>query len=232
MFIRYHNQYDKFFEIYPPRESKVDKYLTDQGFWEWIGPQGDRHETRLVNPLPTAFNKMIDLESDPYVADEIGDWLLGNLDDDPSFIVDVYLVAELATELVDNFQQHSEVSEAVCCFQKYPKLKRLDFAIGDLGIGIRQSLSINSRFEYLRDQDHESAALRAFDDNVTRRQEGGTGLGTVRRDVLELGGQLFLTTGNAWVQLGAKIDGFDSGLLDMELPGVQIEVSIPAEVVI
>ena len=232
MFIRHHNRYGKFFDIHPPSESKVDNYLTDQRFWEWIGPQSNRQETRLVSPFPNAFNRMINLESDPFVADEIGDWLLKHLSDDPSFIVDVYLVSEMATELVDNFQQHAEVPVAVCCFQKYPTLKRLVFAIGDLGIGIRKSLSINSSFQYLMDQDHESAALRAFDDNVTRRQEGGTGLGTVRRDVLELGGQMFLATGNAWVRLGAKLDGFDSGLLDMELPGVQIEVSIPAEVVI
>ena len=132
-------------------------------------------------------------------------------------------------ELVDNFHKHSDRNVAVFCLQLYPKLKRLDFAIGDYGIGIRQSLIQNPKFRHYEQMPHKFAAMKAFEDGVSGRKEGGTGFGTVRENVMELGGQLFLSTGNAWIQLGANIDGFKFGELENELPGVQIEVSIPAE---
>lgn len=85
----------------------------------------------------------------------------------------------------------------------------------------------------------------ALEDGVTRRSEGGFGLGTVRRNVEMLGGKMFLSTGNAWLffdatNIGNITDDWDdestsvqirAGELDHELTGVQIEVSIPPEVV-
>ena len=228
MFIRHNNNAGILFHVAPPSDLKVLDYLLSRGFWRWVGPQESKAYTHLVTS-PTSFNTVVCIQNKRYIAEEIEDWILGNLGIDPTFTIDVPRVAELAVELVDNFHQHSDQQFAACCLQVYPKLKRLDFAIGDCGIGIRESLAQNSGFKHLDSWQHVDAALEAFKDGVTSRiGGGGTGLGTVRENILELGGQMFLSTGNAWVQFGAKIlDGFRYGEYENDLPGVQIEVSIP-----
>lgn len=240
MFIRYHNAKGQFFDIILPTNPKVSSYLHSRGFLEWFGPQDGRTEQHLRISSSMAFDAVLNINNSPYIAEEIEDWIINELDGHPSFPsfnISTNRVAELAVELVDNFQQHSNEREAVCCLQLYPTLRRLDFAIGDCGIGIRKSLGLLSS--------HVDAALKALEDGVTRRSEGGFGLGTVRRHVEMLGGQMFLSTGNAWLLFDATnirnvTDDWDddstsvqimAGEFDHELTGVQIEVSIPPEVV-
>ena len=241
MFIRYHNENGQFFHIRLPTNPKVSTYLQSRGFLEWVGPQNGRQKQHLRSSSSMAFDAVLNINNRPYIAEEIEDWIINELDGHPSFPkfnVNTNLVAELAVELVDNFQQHSNEQEAVCCLQLYPTLGRLDFAIGDCGIGIRKSLGLGSN--------HEDAALMALNDGVTRRSEGGFGLGTVRRNVEMLGGKMFLSTGNAWIFFDAKnirniSDDLDpdeqtsmqikSGQLCHEITGVQIEVSIPPGVI-
>ena len=236
VFIRHHNENGKFFDIIEPTDQKVADYLHSRGFIEWIGPQSGKQEQHLRSSDSMAFDAVLNINNSRYIAEEIEDWIMSDLDQHPSFPsfnINTRLVAELAVELVDNFQQHSDEREAVCCLQLYPTLRRLDFAIGDCGIGIRKSLE--------RESSHMDAALMALEDGVTRRDAGGFGLGTVRRNVETLGGTMFLSTGNAWIFFDAKSITNDrddesssvqvkSGELDHELTGVQIEVSIPPEV--
>ena len=51
------------------------------------------------------------------------------------------------------------------------------------------------------------------------------GLSTVRENVVEMNGFMFLSTGDSWVSVGRGGDSF--GNQSCNLPGVQIEVSIP-----
>ena len=147
MFIRYHNENGTFFHIIGPTNPKVANYLHSRGFIEWIGPQTSKREQHLRSFSSMAFDAVLNINNSPYIAEEIEDWIINELDGHPffpTFNISTFLVAELAVELVDNFQQHSNEQEAVCCLQLYPTLGRLDFAIGDCGIGIRKSLGLGS----------------------------------------------------------------------------------------
>ena len=155
--------------------------------------------------------------------------MVGDILSKNSVGVDVGLVTEVAVELVDNFSRHSGQQLAACAVQLYPHRSDLHFAVGDCGVGIRSSLSKNSGYRYLATAPHHEASLKALEDGVTGSSEGGTGFGTVREDVLQLGGQMCLCTGDGWVIIGGGRQGVEAGRMKYDLPGVQIEIKIPVE---
>jgi hypothetical protein len=107
--------------------------------------------------------------------------------------------------------------------QYYPRLRRVVFAIGDCGVGIRASLSSNPRYASLGERPHYEAALRAFDPLVSRRHEGGTGLTEVAEGVANERGELVLATGDGYVRMVGRRTQL--GHQNFDLPGVQIEIS-------
>jgi hypothetical protein len=138
-------------------------------------------------------------------------------------------MAEVITsELVDNFSLHSRSNLAICAVQWYPRNKVFHLAIGDYGIGIRNSLAMKPSLYHLLDLSHGKAAAKAFEAGVGRREEGGMGLTDVREMMPSLNGSLFLSTGDAWVFTRGP-DEFRVGKQEYDLPGVQIEIVIPTE---
>ena len=210
-----------------PKSQRVKKYLEAQNFWTH---NRFMHRPQFPTTNLTSFNSIVEISPERYIGESIGDDVLRVLESNPprAYRNGPYLVAELVSELVDNFAQHSESESAYCALQLYPQVKRLDFAIGDNGIGIRQSLSQNPLFQGILAQPHSQAALKALERNVTRRHEGGMGLTEVHETVVqELGGQIFLSTGDGWVYSKKGDDEVSFGTQAYNLSGVQVEISIP-----
>ena len=228
MFIRYHNRHNMVFRIITPHSTSVTKYLSSQRFWDRNNIVGNDPRLAPNNKAgrSTSFNDIIEIERGMDAADDIGLKVFDKLSKS-SVGIQVSLVAELATELVDNFSLHSGEQLAACVLQLYPNLRRVDFAIGDCGIGIRDSLAENPKYGHLATAPHRTAALKALEDGVTGRHEGGTGFGTIRENIIELNGQMFLSTGDGWIQIVSDQDGVLSGDGAYDLAGVQIEISIP-----
>ena len=229
MFLRYLNSLGKFFNIITPRSRQVRRYLESQRFWGRYNiattptDQPIQGHTRF-----TSLSDIIDIENNQYIAENVGDMVEDILRKN-SVEVDVGLVTEVAVELVDNFSRHSGQQLAACAVQLYPQIGDLHFAVGDCGVGIRSSLAKNPHYRYLATSSHHEAALKALDDGVTGSSEGGTGFGTVREDVLQLGGQMCLCTGDGWVIIGGDRLGVEAGRMKYDLPGVQIEIKIPVK---
>ena len=224
LFIKWHNDRGKYFEFREPRSHKVREYLNAQRFWERNSIMSRRTRFRATNQ--TSFNDIITIKKEDNVAEDISENIMEILSGNSTGRrTDISLVAEFASELVDNFVQHSEEEIAMCTLQLYPQAGRLDFAIGDCGIGIRSSLSQNPDYEYLKVRSHRDAAIKSFETNVSRRVEGGRGLTDSKEYVNELGGQIFLSTGDGWVLYRGT--GTHSGTQAYNLSGVQIEVSLP-----
>lgn len=229
MFLRHFNSLGKFFNIVTPKTYAVTQYLNSQRFWERynISTEPDMQSLQRHGRF-TSLRDIIDIENDPWIADRVGCTVTEILRRN-SVKVNVHLVTEVVIELVDNFSRHSGQQLAACAMQLYPNTGKLHFAIGDCGVGIRSSLSKNPRYEGLSSATHYEAATKALEDGVTGSSEGGTGFGTVREDVLELGGTMFLCTGDGWVCIGADQKSVQSGTMRYDLPGVQVEVVIPLE---
>ena len=225
MFLRYHNRRNKGFTIRPPRSSRVRSYLATQRFGERFNIASDPAEaSQLLFDNRTSFNEVVDIQRGPYVAEDIGQRVFELLRNN-SVRVDVPQVEQWISELVDNFSQHSGEDLAACAVQWYPQHRRLDFAIGDCGIGIRSSLSRNNRYSDFGTKRHEEAAVKALEPGVGRKSEGGMGLTDVSEEVASSGGSLFLSTGDGWVQVIG--DDVRSGNQLYDLPGVQVELSVP-----
>lgn len=226
MFIRHHNEGGKLFTVDPPESKDVIDYLKSQGFGERYGIALD-NPGRARAPMAkfTSLNGMIDIENDQNIAEEVGEMVQHVLEDN-KVAIKGSLVTEIIVELVDNFSRHSEEHMAACAMQLYPTLRRLDFAIGDCGVGIRQSLIRNPEYKDLADTPHQEVAVKALEFGVTST-EGGTGFGTIQENLSKLEGQMFLSTGDGWVLVGGDQDDIQFGTMDNFLTGVQIEVSIP-----
>ncbi|MBM4296703.1 MAG: ATP-binding protein [Deltaproteobacteria bacterium] len=200
--------------------------MARQQFWERFNfdPRTVHLERLRRLTTTTSLNDIVDIEINDYIADQVAEKLVQVLTD-CNCQLPAGKVALIVSELVDNFAQHSGQILAALTLQFYPTPRNLLIAIADCGIGIKESLASNPRYSWLAEQPHHVAVLEAFKPTVSRKPEGGTGFTDVLEGVTELGGQLRLATGNEYiiVKKGKAV----AGQLSFDLPGVQIELSLP-----
>ena len=228
MFLRHHNARGKSFGINVPINTRARNYLAQQNFWDRFNfdPEAVQRENLRRFTTSSSLNDIVDIEKEPRIAETIADRVMGVLVRN-RVRVNKSLIAELVSELVDNFAIHSECLLAACAMQYYPNLGRVVFSVGDCGIGIRSSLSTNPKYVYLAEQPHYEAALKAFEPLVSRLSEGGTGLFEVRDQVINLNGRLTLATGDGYAIITREKTAY--GQMAYDLIGVQMELSFPED---
>ena len=226
MFMRSWNSNGVRFEVVPPVSLKVRQYLARQNFWERFNFDANTVDEERVHGFTTStsLNDIIDVENTAYIAEDATDKFLDLLFRS-RVRIDAETIAEMVSELVDNFAQHSERNMAAFIAQYFPRLKRIDVVIGDCGIGIRESLSQTETYAHLAKESHHRVIRKAFDRLVTRKSEGGLGLTDVADGIRRLDGLLTLTSGDGYIQIGRDFEEYGSMSYDMS--GVQIELSIP-----
>jgi len=227
MYLRHHNSLGRTFMIQLPRARDSRDYLARVNFWERFNfhPDVIRRENLRRFHSTTSFNDILDIENTEGVAEEISGSVREILRANAVRIA-TDTIAEVVAELVDNFAQHSQRSLATCALQYYPRDRRVVFAIGDCGVGIRGSLASNRQYAYLAEKPHHEAASLAFEPLVSRKPEGGTGLTEVADAVMAAQGQLRLSTGDGYVIIRNRRK--ERGQMALDLSGVQIEVSFSA----
>jgi len=225
-FLRYHNRSGKAFDVDPPRDEKVRKYLARIRFWDRFNFSRDvvEKEGMLQFTTPTSLNNIVELVPDTYIADSTT-CLVQEVLASSNVKVNARAVLEAVGELVDNFAQHAHVDLATLAVQYYPTRMEFAVAVGDSGWGIRRTLCENPEYAYLAERQHCEAILKAFDPLVSRREYAGTGLTNVRDSVVQLGGSLRVASndGFVYIESGKTLMGQQK----YELPGVQIEVRFP-----
>ena len=158
----------KFFNIITPRSRQVTQYLESQRFWGRYNIAATSTDSQPLQRHArfTSLSDIVDIENNHYIAENVGD-MVGDILRKNSVRVDAGLVTEVAVELVDNFSRHSGQHLAACAVQLYPQRGDLHFAVGDCGVGIRNSLSRNSHYQHLAAAPHHESALKALEDGVT-----------------------------------------------------------------
>ena len=139
--------------------------------------------------------------------------------------VDITAIADVISEIIDNFAQHSGQQLASLAMQYRPRWHQIAIALGDCGVGIRQSLATQPKYSYLKKRPDWLAARMAFQPLVTSKREGGMGLVDAKESILHMGGRLFLSTGKGYVEFSGARTYY--GDMAYNLPGVQIILSIP-----
>lgn len=226
MFLRHHNSQGRFFDVRFPESYSARKYLARQNFWQRFNfnPSMIRQENLYRLTSTTSLNDIVDIERRDWIAEDVASAVLQILSANVES-VQGDIIAELVSELVDNFAQHSGRTLAAFAMQYYPNGNKVVCAIGDCGIGIRASLISNPNHSYLASRPHYDCAIRAFEPLISRKREGGTSLTEVRDGVLDLGGRLILTTRDGFVIIDENQTRV--GTMDHNLAGVQVEMSIP-----
>lgn len=108
-------------------------------------------------------------------------------------------------EVVDNVIHHSQsVIHGLVCAQVYPNEGLLEVAIGDTGIGIRNSLNDAGYFV----PNYEAAIDLALRKSVTSKKSGrhsGIGLFMTRAIIEANGGTMFICTGNTIAEIDHRL---------------------------
>jgi hypothetical protein len=225
-FLRYHNSREIKFTFNLPEDAIARNYLSQQRFWYRFNfnPETATRERLQGFDDNTSVNDIVDIENQPNIAEDTANHILRILVNN---IVNINYaaVAEIATELVDNFAQHADNLLATLLIQYYPDRHEIVIGVGDCGIGIRSSLCKNLQHEYLAVLPHYEAALKAFEPMVSRKDERGVGLTQVREQVLKAQGQIICATGDGYVKINRQKT--ETGIMGYNLRGAQIEVAIP-----
>ena len=226
-FINNYNRLGVTFQTIYPDSMPVRQYLNPQRFWERLRFEAERESIGHGNSQWMSTSDIIQIPNIDYIAEDAGRKLYDLLTSN-SIRLNARDLEIVFVELVDNFSRHSDEETAICAVRWFPSMNRLHLAIGDCGMGIRKSLSSNDDYRELRNKSHGEAAAKAFEVSVGRTSEGGMGLTDARDTMARTGGQLFLSTGDAWVLARGK-DDLLVGKQEYDLPGVQIELAIPTE---
>jgi hypothetical protein len=223
LFLRYHNRNGIYFDLVYPEAEKVRKFLGRQDFnnrFNIIDQEIVTHENS--NPLIYSF-ELVDVTREMDLADrtvsKIADLLHRNRVHVP---IEEFCLA--VSELVDNFALHAKIQTGVMMLQLYPRKKSIYFIIGDYGIGIRESLSQNPQYSYLKERPHLDAIRKAIEFGVSRFEGRGTGFYDVIDTVTRWHGSFTLVSHDGYL----KFDGekYLIGQMGYQLPGVQVEFTL------
>ncbi|GBD31878.1 hypothetical protein HRbin33_00839 [bacterium HR33] len=128
-------------------------------------------------------------------------------------------------EILSNVQRHSGTAKAWVVAQSYAyPVERVEIAIGDVGVGLRHSLSRLHRQRLQQMSDWEVAKF-ATEPGITGSElGGGTGLSAILEIVREYGGALHLASGHGcYSAYRSSEQGLDYILA---LPGTVVGVSL------
>lgn len=131
-------------------------------------------------------------------------------------------IVSLLSEACSNAVEHS-LDRGILTIQKYEQSGRADvvLAVGDLGQGIRNSLSAFDNSSSQADVTYIVKALHGMSSRKDR--PGGLGLGAIRRIATASGGSIFIRSGTGRVAAFDSKDRAVGGLVNF--PGTQVGIT-------
>lgn len=225
-YLRHHNSLGKRFQVRLKSGGAAAKRLAGQRFFQRFNFDPTSIDAELLRPFApdTSLGDVADIERRAGIAESITNDMMDVLAN-AGVNVRISAIAEIISELIDNFEQHSGKQLASLAMQCDGRMRQVKVALGDCGVGIRKSLASQPKHSYLRLRPDFTAALKAFEPLASRKREGGMGLVDVKEGIQELGGELTLSTGKGYVQFKGVRTYY--GEMAYNPPGVQIDLSIP-----
>ncbi len=131
---------------------------------------------------------------------------------------------ESVFEIFSNAVIHSQTKLGIfSCGQYFPKRNRLDFAVADLGIGIRQNVLDNTDLDL---KAHEAIAWATDGQNTTKRGQipGGLGLKLLREFISLNGGRIQIVSDSGYWAL--ERDKVTMREIKYKFPGTVVSIEI------
>lgn len=182
-----------------PRSKSVERYLTDEGFYETFNVQG---QSVQANARATSVQlRRID-QLDIGYLDQIPYWLQRNSTLDPRVIREVVQIN--LVEAIKNVLEHSRSSfGCYVCAQAYHQQQppALVFCVMDFGVGFRSNLQP----VYPEIRDDVTALVSAVESGISSRKRiekraRGVGLDVIRGFMKRMGRLEIVSGAGRWVQ--------------------------------
>lgn len=104
-------------------------------------------------------------------------------------------------EIFNNAVQHSQTQHGIFgCGQLFPKKKRIDFAVADLGIGIRENVLRKTNLRFSAEQ-AVAWAMEGVNTTKTDRIPGGLGLKLLREFIMMNHGRIQIASDSGYWEL-------------------------------
>jgi len=210
------------YDVYKKRSVKGIRFPQGSGYfhfnnfvWEYF-PEGIKS---------FVLNKTVKILHEEFDIDEIEE-RIANIIIDNDINVPIPEVRENVSEITDNIKSHAIYPFMFMRCNYSPLDKFFDIAIGDIGLGIRNTLIKKNEYSYLASLTHREAIVKAFDARVTSKADArGLGLTMVSDYFIEEPkGILFLCSGDGYYMVNYKEVGeaSSSGNLKYNIDGVQV----------
>ena len=201
------------------RARRADNILTKNGFLSHYGRQ------RVQDTWGTTIPYLrFDVTDDRYFSRYIETSLISRQEIPEMSSRLIKRFRESVFELFDNAVLHSQTQGGIfSCGQFFPKRQRINFAIADLGIGIKRNIQQHLGLNMVADQAIHWATERR---NTTKRAAipGGLGLKLLREFIGMNGGCIQIVSDNGyWQQNGTQVT---MALLSHPFPGTVVTLEI------
>lgn len=135
---------------------------------------------------------------------------------------------ESIAEIFDNAVEHSETEQGIfACGQYFPKQRRLDFTMADLGIGMPENIRRRTGQDFGLQRENAIAWAMQGENTTRSRREGrpgGLGLKLIREFVTLNGGCVqIVSDAGYWSTRGGKVELESFGA---EFPGTVVNIEI------
>ena len=221
-------------KILLPLSSDVLNYLERMLFFDQIAELAilDKDITYLKNNVrgpSSSFKEITAITEDKGITNIVSD-MVDNLINHYKFDQKkINKFGEVMIETFQNVPEHSNPGimtyDGIASVQIYKE--HFCFAIGDSGIGVRNSLSLNKRYKKLCMTDCEAIKKILFESCSRFDSPGrGGGLKRVRDITKEMDGRIIVRSGRGRGYIGRKINKFAEGAY---LSGTQIGIRVPKQ---
>jgi len=205
-------------QVNVPR-ANVEKILTKNGFLSHYGRQRARDTWETTIPYVR-----FDVTDDRYFSRYIEKHLVSRREIPAMSPGLLKRFRESVFEIFDNAVLHSQTQWGIfSCGQFFPTRQRINFAIADLGIGIRRNIQEHLGLNMTADQAIQWATEGQ---NTTKRAAipGGLGLKLLREFIGMNGGGIQIVSDNGyWQQTGTQVT---TALLSCPFPGTVVTLEI------
>lgn len=197
----------------------LDRILSKNGFLSHYG--GNKLPDTWGTTIPY---RRFEAKDDRYFASYIEEEFVRRSEMPRMSVGLVKKFRESVFEIFSNAVIHSQTKLGIfSCGQYFPKRDRLDFAVADLGIGIRQNVLRNAGLNLRADQ---AIAWATMDRNTTKRGRipGGLGLKLLREFITLNRGRIQIVSDSGYwaLEQGEVI----SGELKYRFPGTVVSIEI------
>ncbi len=204
--------------------SEAAKYASRINFFKHLEIPVNEEFNRHNNSGKFTEIKTFDKDTIYELQDNINRIFLNNLHVDRQMLQMLYYCLN---EILDNVLVHSTKPNGFACAQLFPSKNKIRLIICDTGIGIHKSLTSNSKYQNISEQETLNLCIKK---GVTDGEGIGFGLFASSEFIKENAGEMLIYSGNNFLKNSKKeFEIFKSNFWQGTIVFLQINTNVPVD---